>query len=85
MFLPGEHSCTIAGFTSSDICFCVMCDGLVDPMSYSFHDQANKKNICVYGPPTDPNFWPDPKLFMALLVENYLNALFLPFNVVFGV
>ena len=30
-------------------------------------------------------FGPDPKLFMALLVENYLNALFLPSNVVFDV
>ena len=47
--------------------------------------QAKKKNMCVYGPPTDPNFWPDPKFFMALLVEYYLNALFLPSNVVFDV
>ena len=23
--------------------------------------QAKKKNKCVYGPPTDPYFWPDPK------------------------
>ena len=28
--------------------------------------KAKKKNMCVYGPPTDPNFWPDPKFFMAL-------------------
>ena len=21
-------------------------------------DKAKKKNVCVYGPPTDPNFWP---------------------------
>ena len=42
--------------------------------------------MCVYGPPTDPNFWPGPKLLVkALLEENYLNTLFLPSNVVFGV
>ena len=34
--------------------------------------------MCVSDPLTDPNFLPDPKL----LVENYLNTLFLPFNVV---
>ena len=22
--------------------------------------EAKKKNMCVYGPPTDPNFWPRP-------------------------
>ena len=22
--------------------------------------KAKKKNKCVYGPPTDPNFWPQP-------------------------
>ena len=41
--------------------------------------------MCVYGPPTDPNFWPDPKFFISLLIENYLNTLFLPTNVVFDV
>ena len=30
-------------------------------------------------------FGPDPKLFMALLVENHLNILILPSNVVFDV
>ena len=23
-------------------------------------DKAKKKNMCVYGPQTDPNFWPRP-------------------------
>ena len=23
-------------------------------------EEAKKKNMCVYGPPTDPNFWPRP-------------------------
>ena len=43
--------------------------------------KAKKKNMCVYGPPTDPNFWSR----MALLVENYLNTLFLHSNAVFDV
>ena len=37
------------------------------------------QKTCVSGPPTDP------KLFMALSVENYLNTLFFPSNVVFDV
>ena len=41
--------------------------------------------MCVYGPPTDPNFWPDPNHFCGIFVENYLNALFLPSNVVYDV
>ena len=24
------------------------------------YDNKAKKNMCVYGPPTDPNFWPRP-------------------------
>ena len=24
------------------------------------YGKAKKKNMCVYGPPTDPNFWPRP-------------------------
>ena len=46
--------------------------------------RPKKKNMCVYGPPTVPNFLaPTLNFFMALLVENYLNTLFLPSNVVF--
>ena len=41
--------------------------------------------MCVYGLLTDPKFCPDPKLFMALLVENYLDTLVSPSNVVFDV
>ena len=36
------------------------------------------QQMCVSDPLTDPNFCPDPKL----LVENYLDTLFLTFNVV---
>ena len=40
----------------------------------------------VYGPPTGPLFLaPTPNIFMSLLIENYLNILFLPTNVVFDV
>ena len=27
-----------------------------------------KKNMCVYGPPTVPNFWPDPRLFYCTFI-----------------
>ena len=48
--------------------------------------QAKKKNMCVYGPPTYPNFLaPTLNFFMSLLIENYLNTLFLPTNLVFDV
>ena len=38
--------------------------------------------MCDSDPPTDSNFQPDPKLFMGVLVQNYLNTLSLPFDVV---
>ena len=45
-----------------------------------------QKKICVYGPPTDPNFLaPTLNIFMALSVQNQLNTLFLLSNVVFDV
>ena len=47
----------------------------IEQVKNSKYDKAKKK-ICVYGPSTDPNFRPDPKHFMALLVENYLNTIF---------
>ena len=48
--------------------------------------QLGKKKICVFTV-LRPSliFGPDPKLFIALSVENYLNTLFLPSNVVFHV
>ena len=53
---------------------------------YNTYIRQKKKNMCVYGPLTVPNFWPRPlNFFIALLVENYLNTLFLPSNVVFHV
>ena len=36
-----------------------------------------------YGPLIDSNFGPTLNFFMALLVENYSNTLFLSYNVVF--
>ena len=45
-----------------------------------------KKGICVFTVSRSTLiFCSDPKLFMALLVENYLNTLFLPSNVVLDV
>ena len=41
------------------------------------------KKMCVYGTPTNPTFLPTLNFYMALLVENYLNTLFLPSNIVF--
>ena len=39
----------------------------------TFMSWAKKKNICVFGLPTDPNFLaPILNFFMARLVENYL-------------
>ena len=47
--------------------------------------QGKAKDICKNGPPTDPNFWPDPKIFMAFFSRKYLYTLFLPSNVGFDI
>ena len=44
-----------------------------------------KKKMCVCSPPTDPNFWHEPKLFYGTFSRNLFNFLFLGWNVVFYV
>ena len=43
----------------------------------------DKKNMCVYGLQTIPNFLPGPETFMVVSLEIYSNTQFLPSNVVF--
>ena len=37
-----------------------------------------KKNVCIFRRPTDPNFWPDLKLFYGTFSRKLLSTLFLP-------